>query len=126
MTCLHCEELEAQNRVLRGKLAMDLDRSRIATLCRTFRFAPQVGMVVVALHSVNGRVLSRGQLDERLGDPTGTTMRSFKHIEVLVNRARSAMGSATIETQWGLGYRLTDLGRLIVDEALEGPKVRAA
>lgn len=123
--CARCEELEEENRALRRELSYELDRSKLDRLRSSLGMSPCELSVLWSLYSANGRVVSPAALDALIPAEENPD-RDLQVFKVWVNRIRKRLGAKAIETHWGRGYSLTDLGRLLVNEALEAPARRAA
>ena len=121
MTCPHCEELREEVRQLRRELAYEIKASDADRVRIVFGLSRQAGKIVWSLYQARGRRLTAEALLLQL-DSEGED----QLIKVQVSRIRRAMGRSFIDTYWGSGYALSEVGRLQVEEALEHKSVRAA
>lgn len=126
MTCSHCEELREEIRFLKRERDLQKARDQITCLKMHFSVPPAEAHLLALLYHAHGRVLSAPQIDDMMPAPVSGEDRQLKHVDVRVCRLRKKLGGAAIENIWGRGYRLTEIGRLQVDEALEIKAARAA
>jgi len=118
MMCPHCAELEEQIAYLKSELALSMSEDKLARLRKALGLTPSEVRILLALYQARGRFCSVYMLDEA-APATISGDRNVKHIDVRICRIRKRIGKAAIENEWGRGYRLNDLGRLLVEEALE-------
>lgn len=127
MSCVHClalaEQLAELKRELDQQRATRLDRAHL--LAKRFGLPRQEGIILAALYHARGRVLSSDQLDEALPEAEDGLVRTRQNIHVRICNIRRKTGFAAIDTHHGVGWSITDLGRLVCDEALEA-RARAA
>lgn len=122
--CPHCAELEEQVAYLKRELALSLAEDKLARLRRATGLSPTEVAVLLTLYEARGRFCPVYMLDEA-GPVSRSEDRNLKHIDVRICRIRKKIGKDAIENSWGRGYRITDLGRLLVEEALESRAVAA-
>ncbi|EJL36573.1 response regulator with CheY-like receiver domain and winged-helix DNA-binding domain [Caulobacter sp. AP07] len=97
----------------------------IVVSCARRRIHDQPARVLAALYQAGGRILSRDYLLDEVLPRGSADACSSKHLDVVICKIRRAAGFDAIQTHPGLGYSITDLGRLVCDEALEA-QARAA
>jgi DNA-binding response OmpR family regulator len=119
-------ELEAEVEYLKRELGLILDGDQVLRLREVLRLSPTQAQTVLALYLAKGRVLSLAQLDERVPAPTAGDDREESYFRVVTRKIRIILGPGIIETVWGLGYRITGRGELLVAAALGEPQDLAA
>lgn len=124
MSCPHCTALEEEVAYLKDELSLTKSKDVVDRLRRRFQLSGQQATVLAAIYNAKGRCLQQWFLEE-IAPPMLAPDRGPKHMQVQICNIRNKVGKAAIETVWGAGYRITDLGRLLCDEALEA-QVRAA
>lgn len=118
MSCPHCEALREEVVYLKGELALALSEDKISQLSRATGLTPSEAKILMTLYQARGRLCAVYVLDDA-APPTRSSDRNPKHVDVRICRIRKKIGKACIENSWGHGYRITDVGRLVVEEALE-------
>lgn len=121
--CTRCQELEDEVRSLRRELAYEIDRNKAHELRRGLRLTKAQAEIMWLLYTSNGRNVTIEAMDELTPGRHGIRRQSTKVFQVQVCRLRELMGSEAIETVPGVGYRLTPLGRLQCDEAIESRRL---
>jgi len=116
--CVRCEDLEEEVAYLRRELAIANAQDVTDRLRRHFRLSGQQATVLAALYNARGRNLTQDFLED-IAPPIHGHDRQPKHMQVQICNIRNKVGRQAIETSYGAGYRITDLGRLLCDEALE-------
>jgi DNA-binding response OmpR family regulator len=124
MSCESCDALREEIAYLKGELALSLSEDKVARLRRSTGLTPSEVKILLTLYEARGRFCAVYMLDEA-APATISNDRNLKHIDVRICRIRKKIGKACIENAWGLGYRISDVGRLVVEEALEA-RARAA
>jgi len=124
MTCPHCAALEEEIAYLKDELALTRSKDVVDRLRRHFRLSGQQATVLAALYNARGRCLQQWFLEE-IAPPVADKERQPKHMQVQICNIRNKVGKGAIETVWGAGYRITDLGRLLCEEALEARAMAA-
>lgn len=124
MICPHCETLREEVAYLKGELALALSDDKLARLRRVTGVTPAEAKILLTLYQARGRFCAAYILDEA-APAVSAIDRNLKHVDVRICRIRKKIGKAAIENSWGNGYRITDLGRLVVEEALESRSVAA-
>ena len=115
-------ELKDEIAYLRGELGLALDATKIHRLRKYFPGAGRVGAaMLLMLYAAKERGLSVLQLLE--GVPREFRNDNIdnidqKQVSVVICRMRARMGDDVFENIWGFGYRLTEVGRKVVEEAL--------
>lgn len=128
MTCLHCLALAEQLDDLRFELQQQKERwnNNADLLAKRYRLSLHQSIVLNQIYRANGRTLSIDQLDEMLPESRDGSPRTRNHITVILHHIRSRLGGGVIfKNHWGCGWSITDLGRLLCDEALESRAVAA-
>lgn len=127
MSCQRCEELREEIRFLKRQVAVEAEAAQVQCLAIMFGLAPAEAKMLAALYNARGRVLSPVQLDEIApAERVRADERHMKHVDVRICRLRKKLCSPeAIKNVWGAGYHLTELGRLIVSEALEDNRAAA-
>lgn len=118
MTCHHCQDLRDEIAFLKRQLGIQAQQDQISKLATRLRLPPAEAQLLSALYDAKGRVLSVYHLDEVM-PAVWSDDRDPKHVAIRVCRVRKKLGGESIKNVWGRGYCLTDLGRLLVEEALE-------
>lgn len=123
MTCPHCQDLRDEIAFLKRQLGVQAQQDQISTLATRLRLPPAEAQLLSALYDAKGRVLSVYQLDEVMPPVSSSADdRDLKHVAIRVCRVRKKLGEESIKNIWGRGYCLTDIGRLLVEEALENQR----
>lgn len=125
MTCPKCnvelQILREENKELRRQLAYEINTQIAERLRLVFGLTKQQGAILEALRGAQGRVVQYEALDgfmEPLRDRNDENdIRNLAKVQV--HRIRRAMGAESISTVLGVGYRLSDVGKLVVLEGLE-------
>lgn len=125
-SCAHCEELREEIRFLKRERDLQRIQDQVTCLKVHFGLSPAEAHILSVLYAASGRVLSNVQIDDMTPAPVVGEDRQLKHVDVRICRIRKKLGAAAIQNVWGRGHFLTDIGRLQVEEALEGQKARAA
>lgn len=128
MSCLHCLALAEQLADLRFELQQQQERwnSNADLLAKRYRLSLHQSIILNQIYRANGRILSTDQLDEMLPESHDGLPRTRNHITVVLHHIRARLGGGVIfKNHWGQGWSITDLGRLLCDEALEA-RARAA
>lgn len=118
--CARCQELEDEIRSLRRELAYELERGKADTLKRALRLTTAQSEIVWLLFTSNGRNVSNAALDDLVVGRHSRKRQGFDVFKVQISHIRATMGHDSIETVLGIGYRMTDIGRLQCLEAIEG------
>lgn len=127
MSCVQCLALAEQLAELKAEMAA----ARAGRLDEAYRISQHFGLprqpaiVLAALYNARGRILTKEQVDEALPEAVDGMARSWPNLNVTIHHIRQKTGYSAIATARGLGWSITDLGRLLVDEALEA-RARAA
>jgi DNA-binding response OmpR family regulator len=128
MTCARCEELEEQVAYLKSELGLSNDVETSDRLRRAMRgtyrptHASGACGLVLALYAAKGRLRAKWSLMEAIPPRNGgDDDRNPKIIDVYVSCARKGLGHDAIETVWGRGYRMTDVGMERVRAILNPP-----
>jgi hypothetical protein len=110
------DELEEEVRQLKAALGHNPDDARLLIIRRKFRLPPNPAAVILQLYDANYS-LPAARLE--LARPINYGRDGFgRTVPVSVCKARKALGRDAIETMWGGAYRLTAVGRAMVDQAL--------
>lgn len=121
MACLHCLALVEQL----SDLKRELGRIRAAhhdqayVLGRHLGLSRQNATALAALYRANGRVLTKEQLDEALPETADGLARTWDSLNVAIHRIRKKTSYASIDTYRNIGWAITDVGKLLCEEALE-------
>jgi len=113
--------LREENKELRRQLAYEINLQIADRIRLAFGLTKQQGAILEALRGANGRAVSIETL-EAFMEPTGGR---DPHgdidnlVKVQIHRIRRAVGKEVIENVWGRGYRLSDVGKLVMIEGLE-------
>lgn len=102
---------------LRAELGMVQTNEEIAALKRAFGIYDQHARILLALKS--GRLLTTGQLGDRLPSVFSEDRDDTTLVRTLMCRLRRALPTDAIQNEWGIGYRLTKTGTEAVASALE-------
>jgi len=116
--CQRCDDLQEEVRQLRRELGMIRNRNMAYRLRLKYGMTAQCADLLEALYGANGRVLSSEFLADTI--PSDSRELDVDVVKVQICRVRKAIGRQAVENVRGLGYRITDLGKLMVQEALEG------
>jgi DNA-binding response OmpR family regulator len=125
MTCPKCnielQILREENKELRRQLAYEINTQIAERLRLVFGLTKQQGAILEALRGAGGRVVSNEALDgfmEPVRDRSeDNDIRNLTKVQIF--RIRRAMGPDVISNVRGIGYRLSDVGKLVVLEGLE-------
>jgi DNA-binding response OmpR family regulator len=123
MMCARCADLEYQL----AELKRELNAGRVERLDQAYLIAQrhsltrQEAIILTALYTARGRILSVNQLDEALPEAPDGLARSATNITVRIHNIRKKTSHSVIKNHHGSGWSITDLGRLLCDEALEAP-----
>lgn len=114
-------ELREENRELRRQLSYELNKQTADRLRLVFGLTNQQGDILEAPRAAQGRTVSVESLEafmEPTGgrDPHGDINNIVK---VQIRRMRNVMGKEVIQNVWGRGYRLSEVGKVVLEEALE-------
>lgn len=101
-------ELEEENAYLRGELGMLTDNDAVARIRAALGIRTGAARLLFSLYRSN-RTLPTWQLVALL--PPGRRGDETHLIKVYVSFVRKALGRDAVETTWGIGYRLTQVGR---------------
>lgn len=123
--CPRCTDLERRIRQMEAERRRDRGVEIISALATRLNLTEQPARILAALYQANGRVLGRDFLLDEVLPVARVEVRGGKCLDVLIWNIRRTAGFSAIQTHPGLGYSITDLGRLICDEALE-TRARAA
>lgn len=109
--CARCADLEERVAWLERELGMVRDIERHHRFRRAARLIPSTAEVVLRLYDAAGGVVTNAQILEML--PSGRLEKDVltNLTKVHMCRARRALGRDVVETQWGVGYRMTPQGR---------------
>lgn len=117
--CARCEELEEEIAALKRQIGVAIDASEIDRLRSRFRLSRQQAWLLASLYRAGGKVLSKdviiNHMPTRLDDGLD---RDPSQANTIICILRSRTGRDWIENVWGDGYKLTDIGRAKVAEAL--------
>ena len=128
MSCLCCQAKDDRIEVLEFELEQQKNRwnGNADLLAKRFRLSGHQAAILNQLYGANGRCLSADQLDAMMPEAADGLPRTRAHITVVLHHVRKRMGvGEVIKNHWGIGWSITDLGRLLCDEALEA-RARAA
>jgi len=120
--CARCAELSADLADARLVLGWDRAREREAALRLHLGVTPFGAAVLCSLYFARGRYVPAGVLADlqQAGSRGGTGGEGGDRVVVVtISKMRRVLGRAAIEPAMGRGYRLTDVGRLLCDEAFE-------
>lgn len=95
------------------------DLDRLSLLRKAFGLPPGPAWLLSRLVAADGRLFRRDALMDYLPANDEVHDRSDKVIDVYLCRIRKALGADGIETERGIGWRLTPLGRLRVKQAMK-------
>lgn len=98
---------------------------RQAALKKAFQLSPGPAWLLSRLVAADGRLFRRDALLDNLPTFDRAQERGEKLIDVYVCKLRRAIGPDAIETEWGIGWRLTPIGRLRCKRALDPEGVEA-
>lgn len=121
-TCTACAETIADLRDRVAHLERDLGESVAATDLTTIRRAYGLtnneAWLLLALYQASPRVMTFEALLARMPCPTGDPLdRNLNQTCVVAHRVRAKAGADTLETVFGVGYRITAAGRCQVERA---------
>lgn len=121
--CARCAELSADLADARLVLGWDRAREREAALRQALGVTPFGAAILCSLYHARGRFVPAGVLADllhagRMGEG------GDRVVVVTVSKIRRALGREVIQPETGRGYRLTDVGRLLCDEAFEAYAAR--
>lgn len=113
------EELEELLDYYEDVLGVRENVERIVALRRAFGMPAGPTWLLSRLVAADGRIFRRDALIDHLPAADAAEDRSEKIVDVYMVRIRKVLGADAVETEWGVGWRLTPLGRLRVKLALE-------
>lgn len=126
--CQHCEELKDEIAFLKRELGLQADADLVSTVHHALRQTRktnregrlQSAHFIALLYRAHGRMVS---YDALLGTVPGIggIDREFGLVKVWAHGARKALGHDAIETVWGRGFRMTEIGMKRVAELLGKP-----
>jgi len=123
--CPRCAELEDEVRFLKRELGLDVEKNKVGRLQTMLAITPHQARILYVLYAARGRIVTADALDEMIPAEGGETRDSLEVFKVQICKMRRAVGSNAIQNVWGKGYRITHLGQMVVEEALEATR-RAA
>lgn len=94
------------------------DLERQLTLRKAFALPRGPAWLLSRLAAADGRLIRKEALIDHLPANDDAHDRQDKLVDVHMCKLRKAIGPDAIETVWGVGWRLTPLGRLRVKSAL--------
>lgn len=100
-------------------LGVNENLERQLTLKKAFSLPGGPAWLLSRLAAADGRLLRKEALIDHLPANDSAHERQDKLVDVHMCRLRKAIGADAIETVWGVGWRLTPVGRLRVKRALE-------
>lgn len=113
--CQRCEDKDAELEYLRGELALiddiDTERRLREVACLEGNTEPRL---LMHLMRCRHHTATRLQLADLLGEDTNP-----KAVDVFLSRIRGRLGHDLIETIWGQGFRLTEVGVSRINAMLE-------
>lgn len=118
--CPRCQELEDEIRSLRRELAYEIDRIKAHDLRHGLKLTKGLSEILWLLYTSNGRNVTVEAMDDLTTGRNGIKRQGLKVFQVQICRLRELLGAESIETVQGIGYRLTPLGRILCEEAIEG------
>lgn len=119
--CARCEALEETVRQLRAELRGVVTIEQVLRVRNAFRLTPAEGQFVMALYGAGNRTVASYQLlDETSGEDA-----LLNTLRVRATHIRRKVGPDFFEAVWGLGYRLTPVGRARIYQLLK-PREGAA
>jgi len=107
------EQLEEEVAYLRSELGLAQEAGQVAKL-RQAGLRPTGARILLALHTSNGRVLSRGFIEDNFT----SAVDSNKITDVYINGIRKAIGHDAVGTAWGQGFFITEVGKQRVNQLL--------
>lgn len=122
MSDAHCPKCEALARELEeARLALGWTRAkdREEALRTGLKVTPQQAAILSALYAARGRFITPGVLGDILCAERRSDTDFDRLLKVQIHRVRGRIGAHAIENAFARGYRLSDLGRVICDEAFE-------
>lgn len=123
MSCARCEDLQEQVAFLKSELGIREDAEGLDRLRKPIGVAPGVAALILRLYDGGGKLVTYDQLHEAIPAVlTNQEDRNFRIVQVYCTRARQALGRDAIATVWGIGYRLTDVGRATVAGLVGGSR----
>lgn len=113
--CARCEALEAEVAWLKSELSPDVRAEQLDAL-RKLGLSPNAAHLLFALMARPGRAMKRALLSDALLPPLDHVKErdGFAVVDVYICRLRKCFGFDIIDTVWGVGYRLTEAGAVIV------------
>ena len=123
--CARCQELEEEVRFLKRELGLDVERDKVGRLQTSLAITPHQARILYALYVARGRIITFDILHEMIPAEDGAPRDSVEVFKVQICKMRRAVGSNAIQNVWGKGYRITHLGQMVVEDALEATR-RAA
>ena len=125
MICPHCVEFMNQAEDLREQLRFYQDAEKASReLAQTHKLMSVFGMsehcawMVEAMYRSPRPVLKHWFEDNRPSKNRKQDEISSRLVETQICRLRKRLPAGSVENVWGHGYRLTDIGRAAVREAL--------
>jgi DNA-binding response OmpR family regulator len=122
-------DLEDENADLRRAEKAEAQSYVVNTLRRRGAMSPQCAWLAAKLYAAKGKLVSRWALFEGMPGPNGAIPSEDRHpkiVAVIACRTRHRLGQDAIETVWGQGFRMTDIGRAVVDGLRQGLTLGAA
>lgn len=124
MRCDRCDDMREQVRWLEKELAMRHAVDAQYAVARAFRITPGAATMLARLYAAAGGHVASWQLLEATAPAGYDDDRDPKTVSVRICIIRRAMGPGVIETLYGKGYRLTDVGMARVAAVLPVPAVQ--
>lgn len=94
------------------------DLERLSAIRKAFGLSRGPAWMLSRLIAADGRLFRRDALMDYLPANDPVHDRGEKLIDVYVCKIRRQLGADAVETEWGIGWRLTPLGRLRCRRAL--------
>lgn len=126
MTCPHCADKDERIAWLESELGLRADAARLNDLRTRLRLAPREAKIALLLASASG-VVTHAQIEEAIPEPRGDNFRHETFIRVYIAKLRDKLGSASIESVYGLGYQMRpEAKQRVLDPKILSPKAEAA
>lgn len=112
---------------LKERLALRLGEDERALVAATYNFTSSEAKLVHALYRYEKPMSRDALLDALYADRVYGTEPEVKVLDVFICKIRKKFGTkGSIRNVWGRGYELTDVGRVLLTQRIEGIKARRA